>query len=153
MGGRDRRFRARTTLNDSAPYGSAIASRRRFAHLVPMRILDVDQVAPSEAIALTEHLIEDEPIHVAFVSATGLILFTELRILTVQREHLLDERIETSSYPYRELRHFSLAEAPSGSARTAIRIWLGAEPQPLQLRANPGTGFVGLQRLLAAKIG
>jgi hypothetical protein len=118
-----------------------------------MRILDVDQIAPDEAQGLTEHLIEDEPIHAAFLSATGFILFTELRILIVQREHLLDERLETSSYSYRQLRHFALAEGRAEGSRSTIRIWIGAEPQPLQLRANPGTAFGGLQRLLAARLG
>jgi hypothetical protein len=118
-----------------------------------MRILDVDQVAPAEAQGLTDHLIEDERIEAAFLSATGFILFTELRILIVQREHLLDERVETSSYPYRQLRHFALAEGQGEGSRSTIRIWLGSEPQPLQLRANPGTAFVGLQRLLAARLG
>ena len=118
-----------------------------------MRILDVDQVTPGEARELTPHLIEDEAIHAAFLSATGFILFTELRILIVQREHLLDERVETSSYAYGQLRHFGLVEGQAEGSRSTIRIWLGAEPQPLQLRANPGTGFGALQRLLAARLG
>ncbi|TFI58016.1 hypothetical protein E2493_12545 [Sphingomonas parva] len=115
-----------------------------------MRILDVDHASPSEAHALTGHLVEGEEVHFAFVSATGLILFTALRIVIVQREHLLDERLETSSYPYREVRHFSLTE---GSALRTLRIWLGAEPQPLQLRAKEGADFGPLQRLLASRLG
>jgi hypothetical protein len=118
-----------------------------------MRILDVDQIAPDEALGLTEHLIEGEPVLAAFLSATGFILFTDLRILTVQREHLLDEKLETSSYSYRQLHHFALVEGRAEGSRSTIRIWLGAEPQPLQLRANPGTGFAGLQRLLATRLG
>ena len=118
-----------------------------------MRILDVDQVPPNQAPELTGHLVEGEQVHFAFVSATGLILFTSLRIMIVQREHLLDERLDTMSYPYREVRHFSLVEGTAASTRSALRIWLGAEPQPLQLRANEGTELGPLQRLLASRLG
>lgn len=117
-----------------------------------MRILDVDQVAPAEAPMHTGHLLAGELVHAAFVSTTGAILFTERRILIVQREHLLEERVETSSFPYREVKHFALLEGAAGAGRTAIRIWLGAEPQPLHLRANCGTGFAALQQLLADKL-
>jgi Bacterial PH domain len=117
-----------------------------------MRILDVDQVAPSEAPGLTDHLIDGEEVHAAFVSATGLLLFTEIRILIVQREHLIDERLETMSYPYRELRHFSITEGREAGTRCALRIWLGAEPQPLHLRANDAADLAGVHRLLAAKL-
>ena len=117
-----------------------------------MRILDVDQVHPNQAPELTDHLVRGERVDAAFVSATGLILFTELRILIVQREHLLDERVETSSYPYREVRHFAVTEGKAEGSRSFIRIWLGSEPQPLHLRANPGTEIGPLQRLLATRL-
>jgi hypothetical protein len=117
-----------------------------------MRILDVDQASPSEAARLSPHLVEGESVHVGFVSPTGSILFTDRRILIVQREHLLEEKVETMSFPYREVRHFSILESGSGGSRGAVKIWLGAEPQPLHLRANPGTDLTRLQRLLAERL-
>jgi hypothetical protein len=116
-----------------------------------MRILDVDQVTPGQAGDLSAHLLPSEIVHAAFSSPTGAILFTGSRIIIVQREHLLEERVETSSFPYREVRHFSIQEGVE--ARSAIRIWLGTEPQPLHLRANPGTDFSSLQALLAQSLG
>jgi hypothetical protein len=117
-----------------------------------MRILDVDQVTPAEAAGLTAHLIAEEAVNAAFVAPTGIILFTDRRILLAQREHLLEARIETSSYPYRAIRHFSIQEAESGDSRSTIRIWLGDEAQPLHLRSNPGTDLGALQRLLAERL-
>lgn len=115
-----------------------------------MRILDVDAASAAEAQVLSGHLIEGEVVHAAFVSATGAVLFTGRRILLIQREHLLDARVETTSYPYREVRHFSMLEVDDG--RSAIRIWIGDEPQPLNLRARPGTDFAVLQRLLTDRV-
>jgi hypothetical protein len=115
-----------------------------------MRILDVETVASAEAGSLTPHLIQGEVVHAAFASPTGSVLFTERRILLAQREHLLEEKIETSSWPYREVRHFSIQEGSGG--RCTIRIWLGAEPQPLHLRAAEGSRLAELQQLLAEKL-
>jgi len=117
-----------------------------------MRILDVDQVAPAEAATLTSHLTASERVEVGFVSPTGTILFTDRRILMVVREHLLEARVETSSYPYRAVRHFAIQESEGGEGRSSIRIWIGDEAHPLQLRANPGTDLAPLQRLLADRL-
>lgn len=117
-----------------------------------MRILDVDQAPAAEAAALTDHLIPEEVVHFAFVAPTGAILFTDRRIVIAQREHLLEARIETSSWPYRAVRHFSIQEGEAAESRSAVRIWLGDEAQPLHLRANPGADFRPLQRLLADRV-
>ena len=117
-----------------------------------MRILDVDQAAPAEAAALTGHLVSGETVHAAYVAPTGAILFTDRRILFAQREHLLEARIETSSWPYRAVHHFSIQEGEAADSRTAVRIWLGDEAHPLHLRANSGTDLRPLQRLLADRI-
>ena len=117
-----------------------------------MRILDVDQAPPAEAAALTPHLVPGEAVHAAFVAPTGAILFTERRILIAQREHLLEARIETSSWSYRAVRHFSIQEGEAADSRAAVRIWLGDEPHPLHLRSNPGTDLRPLQRLLAERL-
>jgi hypothetical protein len=118
-----------------------------------MRILDVDAAAPADTAGVARFLVEGERVEAAFVSPTGTILFTDRRILLSQREHLLEERIETSSFPYREMRHFSLQEGQSAEGRSVLKIWLAAEPQPLHLRANGGALFQSLQRLLAGKLG
>src|SRR5215213_6889330 len=111
-----------------------------------MRILDVDQVAPGEAAELSPHLAEGETALAAFASPTGAILFTERRILLVLRENLLEEKVETSSWPWREVKRFAIQE---GGGRIGLRIWLGDDDHPLHLRAQAGADLHALQRLLA----
>ena len=115
-----------------------------------MRILDVEQASPADAAGLTDHLIPDEGVRAAFASPTGAILFTDRRILLVSREHLLEERVETSSYPYRQVRHFALLEGAKGFLQ--LRIWIGDEDHPLHLRARPGADLHALGRLLAERL-
>jgi hypothetical protein len=117
-----------------------------------MHIFDVEQASPADARYFNDHLVEGEPVRAAFVSPTGAILFTERRILIVTREHLLEERVETSSYPWREMRRFALQESAGGDGLRQLRIWLGDEDRPLHLRARAGTDLRPLQRLLAEKL-
>jgi hypothetical protein len=60
--------------------------------------------------------------------------------------------VETSSYPYREVRRFALQESAGGDGFRQLRIWLGDEDHPLHLRARMGTDLHSLQRLLAEKL-
>jgi len=116
-----------------------------------MRILDVEAASPAEARELGGHLVEGETVHAAFASAVGAALFTQRRILLVQREHLLEEKVEATSWPWRELRHFALQESAGG--RAMLRLWLGDDPQPLHLRAASGADLRGLEKLLVGMLG
>ena len=116
-----------------------------------MRILDVEPVASADADRHTGHLVEGEAVRAAFRSPSASVLFTDRRIVLIQIETLLDEKVETSSFSYRAMRQFSLTEASGGEGRNALKIWLGAEPQPLHLRGAGGM-LGGLQRLLAEKL-
>lgn len=114
-----------------------------------MRIFDVDAIDSGDRQELSDQLLADETVHQAYKGATTTILFTDRRILTVQSQVLLNERLETSSFPYRAMRQFSLLQGASADARSEIRIWIGADAHPLHLRANGGTDLSPLQRLLA----
>jgi hypothetical protein len=50
------------------------------------------------------------------------------------------------------MRQFSFAEASGQGSRVAVKIWLGADPQPLHLRAGAGTDLRPLQQFLAGKL-
>ncbi len=117
-----------------------------------MRIFIVDSVAGEARAGLTDQLISGERIEQAFRAPTTTILFTDRRIVTIQLQVLLAERVETSSYSYRTIRQFSMLQGTPPESRCEIRVWLGADPQPLHLRANEGTDLGPLHRLLAEKM-
>ena len=117
-----------------------------------MRIFNVDSVAPADRPGLSDQLLPDEIVVEAFHSQTATILFTDRRIITVQLQVLLAERSETSSFSYRAMRQFSMVQGVPTEPRSEIRIWLAPDPQPLHLRANPGTELGSLHRLLAEKL-
>ncbi len=117
-----------------------------------MRIFDVDAIDPQDPAALSNQLLPGEVVHQAFKATSTTILFTERRIMTAQLHTLLNERLETSSYSYGAMRQFSALQGAPGESRSEVKIWIGADAQPLHLRANAGTDFTPLQQLLAQKL-
>lgn len=116
------------------------------------RTFDVDSLAPEDRDAFTDHLLEGERIEIGFRGERTSILFTDRRIVTVQLQMLIAERIETTSISYRAIRMFSLNRGITGEGRSEFRITLESEAHPLHLRANAGTDFAPLQALLAARM-
>lgn len=117
-----------------------------------MRILDVDEIGPIDRAALEDRLVPGETLEQAYRSSGSTILFTDRRIVVVQLQMLISERVETSSWPYRAMRQLSVTEGAEGEHRYELRIWVGAEPHPIHLRANPGADLTGLHALLVARL-
>lgn len=117
-----------------------------------MRTFDVDPLGPEDAKGLADHLLPGERIEIGFRGASTTVLFTDRRIVTVQVQDLISERIETASISYRALRQFSLNRSVDGQGRSEFKLTLEGEAHPLHLRANPGTDFTPLQGLLAARM-
>ena len=117
-----------------------------------MRIMDVHEVAADERQGLTDRLLGDEQIQRAFQATNTAVLFTDRRIITIQRNTLLSEKVETTSFSYRAVRQFSVLEGMPEEGRSELKIWLGADPQPLHLRAVGATDLAPVQLLLAGKL-
>jgi|GEM_PF-1309675 len=117
-----------------------------------MRTFDVAALDPAGFGAFAAHLLPEERVEAAFQGETTTILFTDRRILTVQTQIVLSERIETTSVSYRAVRQFALNRAADGAGRSEFRILLESDTHPLHLRADPGTDFGPVQALLAERM-
>lgn len=117
-----------------------------------MRIFNVDAINPADVPGFTDQLMPGETVRAAFASETTTILFTERRIVTIQLQVLLTERLETSSFSWRAMRQFSMLQGAASEGRSELKIWLGADPQPLHLRAGEDTDLASLHRLLVEKL-
>jgi hypothetical protein len=117
-----------------------------------LRTFDVAALAPEDFGGFREHLLAGERPALGYRGETTTILFTDRRIVLVQLQVLINERIETISISYRAVRQFSLNRPVSGDGRSEFRILIESEQHPLHLRAAPGTDFAPLQELLAARL-
>jgi len=117
-----------------------------------MRTFDVAPLPRGDHADVAGYLLAGERIEMAFRGETTTVLFTDRRIVTIQRQVVISERIETTSISYRAIRQFSLNQGAGGEGRSEFRILLESDSHPLHLRAHPGTDFGPLEALLAARM-
>jgi hypothetical protein len=117
-----------------------------------MRTFDVAALDRADFGDYSDHLLQGERIEAGFRGETTTVLFTDRRIVTVQVQVVIAERIETTSISYRAVRQFSLNRAADGAARSEFRILLESDAHPLHLRASADTDFAPVQALLAERL-
>ncbi|MEA3040652.1 MAG: hypothetical protein QOC65_141 [Sphingomonadales bacterium] len=117
-----------------------------------MRTFDVAALDSADFRDFSACLLEGERIEAGFRGETTTVLFTDRRIVTVQVQVVIAERIETTTISYRAVRQFSLNRAADGAARSEFRILLESDAHPLHLRASADTDFGPVQALLAARL-
>ena len=117
-----------------------------------LRTFDVAPLTPADFAGLAGHLLPGETIAAAFRGETTTVMFTDRRIVTVQRQVVISERIETSSISYRAVRMFSLNRGAGGEGRAELRIVLESDSHPLHLRADAAGDFGSVEALLAARL-
>jgi hypothetical protein len=117
-----------------------------------LRTFDVAPLVPEDVSQFAEHLLAGERVALGYRGESTSVLFTDRRIVTVQLQVVISERIETTSISYRAVRQFSLNRAVSGEGRSEFKILIGSDDHPLHLRAAPGTDFTPLQELLATRL-
>ena len=117
-----------------------------------LRTFDVVPLSAPDQGDFAGHLLQGERIEAGFRGETTTVLFTDRRIVIVQLQILISERIETTSISYRTVRQFSLNRSAGGEGRSELKVLLDSDAHPLHLRADPTADFAPVQALLAARL-
>ena len=97
-------------------------------------------------------LIEDEIIDAAFAIMRDLLIFTDKRLIRVNKQGVTGKKIAYESIPYRSIHQFSLENAGTFDAESELALHVKGQPQPVRIQLNKkiDTGRVG--RILASHI-
>ncbi|WP_066369901.1 PH domain-containing protein [Neobacillus fumarioli] len=94
-------------------------------------------LAPSEKIEKAYKLIRD------------LFIFTNKRLILVDKQGLTGKKVEYHSIPYRHITHFSIETAGHFDLDAELKIWIAGNPVPLQKQFNRNLNIYELQSILA----
>lgn len=97
-------------------------------------------LAPSEKIEKAYRLIRD------------MFLFTDKRLILVDRQGLTGKKVEYHSIPYRNITHFSIETAGNFDLDAELKIWLSGSQQPIQKQFNKSLNIYEVQSVLAAYV-
>jgi hypothetical protein len=98
---------------------------------------------------LSPVLAPGEQIGRAFKVFRDLFIFTDYRLILVDKQGLTGSKATYHSVLYRSITQFSVETAGSFDADAELKIWISGNPVPLSKEFKRGTDIVGIQQYLA----
>ncbi|GAA3328773.1 hypothetical protein GCM10020331_074110 [Ectobacillus funiculus] len=81
-----------------------------------------------------------------------MFLFTDKRLILVDKQGITGKKTEYHSVPYRSITHFSIETAGNFDLDAELKIWLSGSQTPLQKQFNKSLNIYELQSVLAAYV-
>lgn len=110
---------------------------------------DIEEVEQT----LKHALADDEDVQKAFRLMRDLIVFTNRRMILVDRQGLTGRKAEYHSVPYRAVTHFSVETAGHLDLEAELKIWIAGAPDPIRKTFSRGQTIFDVQRALATYVG
>ncbi|HUE90310.1 MAG TPA: PH domain-containing protein [Vicinamibacterales bacterium] len=102
---------------------------------------------------LARILADGERIEQAFRLIRDLVVFTERRLILVDRQGLTGLKTEYHSIPYRAISHFSVESAGALDLEAELKVWISGTEQPIQKQFSRGRTIFDVQKALASHVG
>ncbi|MCA0173650.1 PH domain-containing protein [Bacillus sp. RAR_GA_16] len=79
---------------------------------------------------LSNILSETEEVNAAFKLVRDLIVFTDKRLLFVDKQGMTGKKVEYHSVPYKSISHFSIETAGHFDLDAELKIWISSSQAP-----------------------
>jgi hypothetical protein len=100
-------------------------------------------------VELAPVLVPGEEISMGFKVFRDLFVFTDLRLIIVEKQGVTGSKVCYHSIPYRSITQFSVETGGTFDTDSEIRIWVSGAARPVTKEFRKGTDVVGIQRHLA----
>ncbi|KKB34678.1 PH domain-containing protein [Bacillus thermotolerans] len=101
---------------------------------------------------LEQILIEGERIEKAFQILRDLIVFSNRRLIFIDKQGVTGKRIEYHSVPYRSVTHFSVQTAGTFDLEAELLIWITGRENPIAKQFRKDNSIFDVQKALASYI-
>jgi hypothetical protein len=99
-----------------------------------------------------QFMTETEKIELGFQVLRDTFVFTDKRLILVDKQGLRGKKVEYLSIPYSKITKFSIENAGTFDLDAELKIWVGSEPIPIQKKFNKTVNIYDIQKLLATHI-
>jgi len=89
-------------------------------------------------------IIDGEQIERAFKIFRDLFVFTNKRLILVDKQGFTGKKVEYHSYPYKSITHFAVETAGNFDTDAEIKIWISGNHEPVQRELKKGVDILGL---------
>jgi hypothetical protein len=97
-------------------------------------------LAPGEQVERAYQLIRD------------YFIFTDKRLVLVDKQGLTGSKVEYHSIPYKSVTHFSVETAGTFDLEAELKIWISGAPVPIQKQFNKKLNVYEVQAVLASYV-
>jgi Bacterial PH domain len=102
---------------------------------------------------LEQILADDERVERAFQLVRDLIIFTNRRLVLVDRQGVTGKKTTFHSVPYRAITNFAVETAGHFDLESELKIWISGQPDPVQKTFTRGKTIFEVQKALATYVG
>ncbi|MCA9920236.1 MAG: PH domain-containing protein [Anaerolineales bacterium] len=97
-----------------------------------------------------EIFIPGEEVKAAFQLVRDQFIFTDKRLVLVDKQGLTGKKVEYLSVPYKSIKYFSIETAGRFDRDAELKIWIGNKAEPtIEKELKKGIDIISLQRTLA----
>lgn len=94
-------------------------------------------------------LAQGEKIEKAYKLLRDMFIFTDKRLILVDKQGLTGKKMEYHSVPYRSITHFSIETAGNFDLDAELKIWISGQAVPIVKQFNKSLNIYELQSVLA----
>ncbi len=91
---------------------------------------------------------QGEQVQAAYQLIRDTILFTDRRLILVDKQGITGKKVEYHSVPYRSITHFSVETAGTFDLDAELKIWISGTPTPVQKTFTKGVDIYEVQAVL-----
>ena len=97
-------------------------------------------------------LANSERVERAYVVVRDAMLFTDRRLILVDKQGATGRKVEYHSLPYRAITHFSIETVGHFDLEAELRIWVSGRPEPFATTFNARLDIYAVQAVLAGYV-
>lgn len=111
---------------------------------------NASRVDPAAAAREYSRLLTDgEAVNAAYILVRDAVLFTDRRLILVDKQGMTGRKIEYHTLPYRSIAHFSVETAGTFDLDAELKIWMSGGGGPISAQFGKGVDVYEVQALLA----
>ena len=111
-----------------------------------------DITADQARAELDGMLLPEEPVQVAFKVVRDLFVFTDKRLILVDKQGITGRKVEYLVIPYRAITSYVIETAGTLDMDTELKIWVSGRLEPVQRTLKRGANIRGIQAAIAASL-
>lgn len=94
-------------------------------------------------------LASGENVVMAYKIIRDLFVFTNKRLVLVDKQGMTGKKVDYHSLPYKSITHFAVETSGHFDMDAELKLWVSGQKEPLVKELKKGTDVVGVQRTLA----